>query len=165
MDVQTLINFLGALGLGGLLGSLILKLIEGRMKKGEIVFASLHAKRAEIIAELYRKLLTVRQAYAESTIEEEVPGVIPSIAERLSTASEAAHDFEEFFTRHRIYFGKSLQQDVQEVCDALDDLSFDLAEIQGLKAREFEKAAEKLDKEIAPVAQNIEEQFQRMLGI
>lgn len=161
--LQLLLNFIGAIGVGGFLGSLVTLFIGAKLRKQEIIFSTLHAKRADIIAELYKFLVKAKNAFAIAATKEE-DTLLPSVDKRVRDALNAVLDFSDFYNEHRIYFNESLTLAIDAFIQPFEDVFYDLAEVKGTKSRDFEAAQEKLNLLVQPLSTKIQNEFQRMIG-
>jgi hypothetical protein len=73
----------------------------------ETTFAKLHEKRAEVIAELYAKLVIVHSAMQDLLNPLEMDGEA-NRERKEKTAAEAGNDFSSYYSRHRIFFEEQL---------------------------------------------------------
>lgn len=161
ISIETTLAILGTLGIGGVIGSWVTFVLN----KNQFKFERLHEKRAEVIAELHKKLLKVQSTFGFSTLEEKYADVIPPIDQRLTDASDASAELSQFFSENRIYFEHSMEQEIEKISKVTSDLYFDLAKIKDLKPRDFEGAGARLKTELIPLIKKIEAQFKEIIGI
>lgn len=161
ISVETTLAILGTLGIGGILGSFVTLVLN----KNQFKFERLHEKRAEVISELYKKLLKVQSAFGIAAFEEKYEDIVGPIDQRLKAADVASSEFSQFFSENRIYFDHSMEDDIEKVSKMMGDLYFDLAEIKDLKPRDFKGAADRLKTELIPLVKKIEIKFRDIMGI
>jgi len=136
----------------------------------ETTFAKLHAKRAEIIDELYRKLSELHTAIQKLLFPHE-PDEGAGRQQREQETSDAAIAFARYFDHHQIYLEEPL-------CLLLENFHHDVikawiihrectGESKGGMAlpREREEAWQHLVQQVPPIRKEIEGTFRTLLGI
>ena len=135
----------------------------------ETTFAKLHGKRAEVIAELYARLVAAHGAmqvmlYPIMHGKEEVE------ERHRKEAQDATTLFLEYFTAHQIYLEESL-------CELLRTFARDInrsylvhinnlqARLDGMDSKENMQGWQHLDSQIPPIRKEIEATFRKILGL
>lgn len=157
---ETVLAIFGTLGVGGLFGSFITYILNKR----EYKFQMLHEKRIEVIVELYKKIVDAELAMGTATIETKAE-FLGTPQERLSKASDITHEMTMYYFKNRIYLEESLAEEIKKFDLELGHVYFDLAEIEGVKNRNFEQAQEKMNKVIRPMKKSLERKLQDILGV
>jgi hypothetical protein len=85
----------------------------------ETTFEKLHAKRVEVIAELYRHIVTVQGAMQDLMSPLQLAGAKEE--DKFVAASTAGRAFVQFFEIHKIYFSEELCSTLQAFSDKLWD--------------------------------------------
>lgn len=130
----------------------------------ETRFARLHERRAEVVAELYRRLVNVESAYTSLTedavYESGHPATSYPTQESQKATSEVTYDFFKYFTENRIYFDEALCKNIDELIEKLDA-------IWETRIHEFDypKAWQITKDDIPPIRKKIEKRFREMLGV
>ena len=136
-------------------------------------YQSLHIKRAEVIAELYRFLVQAERA-AISLANPVQLGGEPSFSEKRAEAYKSGKTLHDFFEQNRIYFKQEICERVSSFIDGLYNalnkfnIVIDSLENQrgGLERLEYwQKVWEKLTKELPPIKAEIEKEFREILGL
>lgn len=132
----------------------------------ETTFAKLHGKRAEVIAELYVKLVAVHDAMKSLIGHTE----LDNEPQRDKKAVAAAHEFFRYYEIHQIYLEESL-------CELLVKFDHDILLAWGayndnppvgkvgLVGREMMASWQQLDRQIPPIRREIERTFRKVLGL
>lgn len=131
----------------------------------QTTFARLHEKRADIIAELYAKLVAVHRAMVIMVDQDEFDGKVSR------KATKAGSAFHYYYDVHQIYFDKPLCELLESfdrnVVDALVvhyTNPTDGEEGQDRRARRKD-ALQQLVKQVAPIRKEIEGTFRKLLGL
>lgn len=136
-------------------------------------YQSLHTKRAEIIAELYRLLVQAEQDATSLARPFQASGE-PSQEEKNKQAFQSGKSLYDFFEKNRIYFRQDscerISIFIQGLYRSLVDFSpvlHSLSEVSGGKDRteDWIKVWEKLTKELPPIKADIEREFREILGL
>jgi hypothetical protein len=85
----------------------------------ETVFAKLHAKRAEVIQELYGRLVAVSRAMNDFMSPLQIGGG-PSREEKKTAAADAANAFLDYYLTNEIYFDEGLCDKLQSFAKLKD---------------------------------------------
>jgi len=136
--------------------------------------AILHARRAEIIAELY-KLLVEFVGSAESYASLLEWNGEPDKNSKQNILADCATDFRKYFVVNRIYFSKDLCAEIDklwsESMGPIKKYSFwrareERSEKDSERAMEaWDKAAETMDQNVPSLLKKIEDEFRTLLGV
>jgi DNA-directed RNA polymerase subunit F len=138
----------------------------------QITFGKLHEKRAEIIADLYAKIVALQNSV--EVFVRNVIGVTPKKnEENLKTIWKAADSFKDCYRKNKIYFS-------EDVCELIEDLNTNLSspvselsmhlEMLGnsdqieLVYQAWEKAEQKISDKAEIIRREIETEFRKILG-
>jgi hypothetical protein len=136
-------------------------------------FANLHAKRAEVIAELYNRLVQAERDVNLMASPFEFSGE-PSHEEKFTKAHSSGKSLFEYFECNRIYFSRSLCDRVANFTQELHSAIANFREVVRIehggvggkeKLENWEKAWKKINQDIPPIKSEIEGEFRKMLGI
>lgn len=138
-------------------------------------YQSLHTKRAEIIAELYRLLVQAEQDAASLARPIQFSGE-PSQEEKNAQAFQSGKSLYEFFEKNRIYFKqdsceriagfiRGLYNSLVEFRPVLQSLSESDYHRKGVDTDNWFKVWKKLTDELLPIKADIEEEFRGILGL
>jgi len=129
-------------------------------------FASLHARRAEVIAELYSALADAEEAAVSMVRPLQMAGEAPQ-EEKRKPAYERAQALQPHINKNRIYFSESLCKLLDEYLktlhSALIDFDAHLMMDKGELAA-WMKSWERLTEAVPPIKAQIESDFRRLLG-
>ena len=148
-------------------------------QENQIRFSKLHGDRAEVIVNLFKKLVKMDQSF-RAYMGPIIVGGAPDKPTRQETAINAANDFLKFFFDNEIYFDNALCETIKEINQlyldawygynvyddeaALRDAQFD-KEFRKERSEAFKKAWEIIEKKIPTVKKNLEDQFRKLLGV
>lgn len=127
----------------------------------QTTFAKLHEKRAEVIADLYSKLVAVHVAMHVLVSPQEWEPGPDRQKQREKDASDAAVAFTRYFNAHQIYFEETL-------CDLINKLNNELFKVYSLilqNPKSGKDAWVHLEKEVPPIRKEIEGTFRKLLGL
>jgi hypothetical protein len=135
-------------------------------------FARLHEKRAEVIAELYARLVRAERSFAHmlDPIPTELTGKPRD--ERIKIAAETVNDFFSYFEEHRLFLYPELCVEMNQLAQEFREIYFPFMTAQSFPSNprdasvheSWSKGIDKLNKEIPNLRQNIENRFREMLG-
>ncbi|MBC8277626.1 MAG: hypothetical protein H8E46_05295 [FCB group bacterium] len=147
----------------------------------ETKFNTLHEKRAELVADLYTKLCTVRDAASNVFLFFEEPILRKNYTDKfLGEFSSAISAFTSHFEKHRIYFNEETCSTIDDMISKIDkpirkisefqlssigadiDDSIDNNELEKI-LREAQKAI--LDYDLSIALSSIEKEFRELLGV
>jgi len=130
-------------------------------KQQEIKFSSLHAQRAQIIAELYERMNKAKLAYGKLS---SYPGAVPLNAEQKEKKKEFSsnavalfHALKEFGDSKRIYFPPELHVKLNELCTKMLNGNW--------ASNQSEESFKTISLEVEDVLKSIEEDFRKLLGV
>ena len=136
----------------------------------ETTFAKLHAKRVEVIEELYRHIVKVKASMNDLMSPLQLSGG-PTEDEKLIAANTAGRKFVEYYEEHKIYFSEELCRTLQAFSDELWHAwitfgTFGKDEYGVAKERRATRfdAWKKLNGEVATHKADIENAFRLLLG-
>lgn len=130
----------------------------------ETTFAKLHERRAEVISELYVKLVKVHEA----TIELVLPFPAENTLERKrheTATTEAAMEFSQYFNRHRIYFDQNLCTQLQNFDRDIQSALIAHLHPSDATVGKWVEPWECLEQKIPALRANIENRFRQLLGL
>jgi hypothetical protein len=135
----------------------------------EVRFARLHERRAQVVAEIYSRLIDALTAVGDYVRY----GIAPGREQRAKESENALKRFKSFFDANRIYLEET-------VCIQLDDFykntfgpatSFDISIVQaGLTDRQSifdarRESLKQLDEKAVPIRKALEGEFRNILGV
>jgi hypothetical protein len=142
--------------------------------ENEIMFERLHQKRANIIADLYSKLVISVQSVESFLAPFEYSGA-PTKNEKYKKTVNDLINFINFFERNRIYFSENLCILIDDFIHKTKDPTFEFASYLNLAEADAEDRKEKLkvwsktwksvDSIIKPAKEIIEKEFRSILGV
>jgi hypothetical protein len=150
------------------------------MEKRLTRFSSLHEKRAEVIAELYRLLVEMKSSLswaafavsprAEEWTEEEIQRTV-------NAADQSIDAFQHYFERHRIHLPESLVEKIERFCaqtlaTSIGILATDIGRtsasqhefIQQEYHRVLDDISQEVMEQIPSLIEDIEKEFRGLLG-
>ena len=152
----------------------------GRASQEYIIkFSSLHAQRAEIIKNLYEKLISTQRAM-HSILKQFQDVSDSSPQDKIKTFVDIFNEFYQFYLKRRIYFSKRLCKKIEDLAFTLRDIHIDITtypvdlkniEYQVnpdlLKERKdfWEQSRDNFDKKAESLAEDIECDFRKLLGV
>ena len=152
----------------------------GRTSQEYIIkFSSLHAQRGDIVRDLYEKFISTQRAM-HSILKQFQFASEPPLTDKIKSFVENFDTFYQFYLKRRIYFSKS-------VCNKIEDLTFTLRDIHIdintypvdldnveyevnpdlLEKRQeyWEQAQKSFNKKAESLAEDIESEFRKLLGV
>lgn len=139
----------------------------------ETRFAKAHERRAEVIPELYSKLVDAQSAFGSYAAELEFSNE-PSKEEKAKTAAAAYDCLWTAFRHNRLFIEES-------ICRVIDDLLRDMREVFHLMANEakvslglrpqrenvdyWDKADDIMRKKVPPILKALEGKFRKIVGV
>ncbi len=140
----------------------------------EIRFRSIHERQARVLAETYARLYEVHKAVSSYVAILEWSGE-PSKDEKLKIVVEAYEKFRTFFFPRKIFLPKAVGDRTMELANKFADIANTFTHGQRRekmarppKAEEedhWSKSFEMMSKEIPPLLNQLEEEFQKLLGV
>jgi len=135
----------------------------------ETRFSIVQERRAEVIANLYGYLAKARRLMAQLT---SIIQINPEpLLEKKKRAADACNVADEYFNEHRIYLSRETSAKVEEVLELLKSafIDFDTAqngdEYKADPSGFWRKAYSQVKNELPPLLEEMEVQFQEILGI
>lgn len=137
----------------------------------EVRLLKLHEKRAEVIAELYSKLSDTHRVLLSLVNPVQFSGEA-SFEQKAAEADRSAAEFKRYFNEKRIYFEKSLCDEIGRFIQTLEESSrkFSYARPGG-PGEKYEKSVDiwqqawdNLTKDANNIRQKIEDEFRMLLG-
>jgi hypothetical protein len=137
----------------------------------QVQFASLHAKIAETVAELYARIVRIRRAVADYVKVMESSNE-PSKEERRKVVAAAFGDFHDYYGPHRLY----LQEESIKIIDEFDRTLFDtvndfmwqvefpLSKGERHDVKAWGNAHRTIADTVPMLLRNLEEEFRKLLG-
>jgi hypothetical protein len=149
-------------------------------QKSQTEFSHLHAERANVIKELYLKLIELHAATHIFT--RTIHGVFEDAEkeenERIERATTAFHDFKNFYLPNKLYFDKKTVAQLDVILSEFWTSADEFARTQNLfkqglvnqvnyKAHigQMNKISEKVAKEFPAMIEKIEDEFRAILGV
>jgi len=135
----------------------------------ETTFAKLHEKRAEIIAELYSRLLKFQRSVG--ALLNPVSAHSPNLQQREQRAVDAGNLFLEYYSQNRIYFDESLCSQLNDFLEIMSNahLAHALYPVTDPNPTEsWEercKAWDTLNGQAPAIRREIERSFRQLLGL
>jgi hypothetical protein len=131
----------------------------------ETRFAGLHERRAEVIAELYKRLARMHQRF-DSYLSPLQVGDEDAHSEKGKEAATCANDFFDYFNESRIYLDGPLCAEIAElgvkVRRAWVDFNVPPDQRRGLR---WLDVWNKFGEDVPPLLRRIEKRFREMLGV
>jgi len=132
----------------------------------ETRFAKLHEKRAEVIAELYKRLVRAMNSIRYMAEATQDPEKQPFKEQLTKDGAKHGSEFWTYFDEHRIYFNRDL-------CEKLDKIrvEFEMVYIWDLTSggpddiKTWIKIWDKMHIRIPEIRKDIENTFRKMLGV
>ncbi len=157
---------------------LLRKQLEQTALEHQVRFTKLHEKRAEVIAELYKRLVQAERSINSlidnlSLIKDLQSGQKELILEEdEKTARESGQQFSDYFDENQVYLDERLCIQIEKFNFGLKKIyiSFLRDKIRGREGDQGETQEPEVDwgalkKNIPPIRTEIEQQFRKMLGV
>jgi hypothetical protein len=132
----------------------------------ETRFSRLHADRATVIAELYKRLAKAESTFTDFIRPIQFAGEEPHEG-RAKAAAACTNELFTYFDENRVYFDQELAQSFEKLQDEFRR-TWSTFSFQGMKpasGKEWWEAWEKWTQSIPPIRRKIEEHFRKMLGV
>jgi hypothetical protein len=144
--------------------------LERESLRFKIRFENLHAKRAEIIAEFYRKLVSAEIAFNRLMAPFQAAGSDENDNKR--HAADRAQDMQTFFFENRIYFDEGLADSVDKLMDKFRKIFIDFDTVLIKKnvtkedyVKDWHKVWKEVQGSIPADKKKLESAFRTLLGI
>lgn len=146
----------------------------------QIQFSHLHLERANVIKDLYEKLVELHSATVifTRTMHGVVNDAEKEAEDRINRVSQAFHDFKNFYIPKKLYFSKTVVAQLDEIMVEYWSKADDFARTQQLfKSRSLSKEAyehslkelntisDVVAKEFPAMIEQIEDEFRNILGV
>jgi len=135
-------------------------------------FTKLHERRAEVIAELYKRLVRTRRSFERLTMPYFIVGVRtreePSVEEKHQEVVKNTEEFVEYSIENRIYFTSNVCAKLDELRDEFVRASWELPSPvtdANQCAERYKAVWLKVKGEFMKIEEDIEEEFQLILGV
>ena len=140
--------------------------------KYRITYERLHAERAEVIKNVYKKIVNTYDAFHDYIKPLRLAGE-PTQAEHHKIAGETFNNFSYYYRENRIFFAEPIACRIDAILNLFMEIynQFEMSKI--LKedvstyagVQEWNKAFERLKNEVPPIKSEIEKEFRNMIGI
>jgi len=131
----------------------------------QIRFSKLHEKRAEIIAELYRRLNNFHWAVCAFLRDFHTT---KNDKKEFKKLDDKSYEFTDYFHNHRIYFNENICSKINELVDALYSAYVPLESRDSndkyLK-EDWNNCAEIVQKQYPKIKESLESDFRKILGV
>ncbi len=131
-------------------------------------FSLVHEKRAEVIANLYSRLMKARRLMAQLTAV--IQWGDQSLTEKKKRAADACNDANDYFNEHRIYLNNGTGAKVEAILEKMNSafIDFDTAQ-PGTEYRPdpsglWMQANKQIKDEFPPLLEELENQFCQVLA-
>lgn len=146
----------------------------------QVQFAELHAKRSEIIAELYKYLTELNASMLNLTAR--IHGVVQDAEKeeqkRIERANKAYIEFYNYYYPHRIFFSQIIASKLDKIQAFVWDKAWDFNYIKGQIGSgqldpsswksfsdDLKKISKEVHKEIPDALKDLEDEFRELLGV
>ncbi len=133
----------------------------------EIRFRSIHEKQAEILAETYSLLYQLQEVVASYVAISESSGE-PTKKEKLKIVADASENFRTYFYPRKIFFPYATGESTSALANKLTEITnvFAIGQIiQDGTVAYWGKTNKLIKEEIPPLLNQLEQEFQRLLGV
>lgn len=138
--------------------------------KQQIQFSTLHSKRAEVIEELYKRIVAAEKDFYSLTSIVEFEGE-PSREEKAQQAHKSGLALQTYMNDYRIYFGKELGESFNKYSEGLFEVfaKFQLSSQEpvgsDLKYKNWTESYKQLADHVSSIKQRIEDDFRKLIGV
>jgi hypothetical protein len=151
-----------------------------KLNEFNIQFSKLHQDRAEVVKELYYKIVELQSAMTVFTrrIHPIIEDAEKEKQERIDRVNKALMDFVNFYMPNRIYFDKELAEKLDNLSNEYRSKGWDFAHMSrylsesGMSRELYEEYSKKTSEisgivkdEFPKVIQELEEEFRTLLGV
>jgi hypothetical protein len=132
----------------------------------QVRFSKLHEKRAEVIGELYARLIEVEKGYGRFVLVDGYERDAEKQGEARHKTDDAMYEMSLFIEKHRIYFPAGVWDNAIHV-GVYGEVGGTYATPETARERReaFRKATEALQKEIPAARTALEDEFRKLLGV
>ncbi|MGL6127068.1 hypothetical protein [Chryseobacterium artocarpi] len=154
--------------------------LDTKLNEFNVRFSKLHEERANVIKELYERLVKLHSATVTLTrrIHPIIEDAEKEEKQRLENVNNALNEFNKFYLVNKIYFDKELSDRLDKVAHEYWSKNWDYATIlrmfrEGQVSGDFykkmvedsQKITEAVDKDITKSLEDLENEFRRVLGV
>jgi len=147
--------------------------IEKSAFEHQIIFSKLHDKHAEIIAELYSKIVNLHKA-TNLFVKMLLAVTEEQRKENLEKLWTAVDDFREYFDKNKIFFKDKTCQKVEQLNDSMSEPVSKLVMHLEMSAQNndvepvfnaWEKAEQQIEEIVSVIKKDLEDEFREILGV
>jgi|Deesub1362A_J573_1020465.scaffolds.fasta_scaffold02881_5 hypothetical protein len=147
--------------------------LEKEVLRYKTQFEALHAERAQVIKEVYKRIVRTQDAF-ESLIRPLQLAGEPSLEEKAKRVASEFNNLSEFFKENRLYFEEQLAQEIDKLLEKFYEIWIKWGEVRDLKEggertsevlKRWRETWEKIKEEIPPIKKSIEQKFRDIVGI
>jgi hypothetical protein len=144
--------------------------LEKELIKHRTKFEILHAERANVIKEVYRKIVKTQRAF-ESLIKPMQLAGEPTEKEKTKILAYEFNGLASYYTENRLFFNEALAQEIDKLLQKFIEIwnqwgyMKDLQQIGQPNVKEWSKAWDRVKDEIPPIQKAIEDKFRDIIGI
>ncbi|SDG82248.1 hypothetical protein [Psychroflexus sediminis] len=151
-----------------------------KLNEFNIQFSKLHQDRAEVIRQLYHKIIELQSAMTVFT--RKVHPIIKSAEkekkERLDRVNKAIHNFVNYYMPNKIYFDKDLAKKLDNLSNEYRTKGWDFAQMSShlseykmakgsydIYQKKLDKISDIVIKEFPKIIEELEDEFRTILGV
>jgi len=144
--------------------------LQKELIKHRTKFEILHAERANVIKEVYRKIVKTQRAF-ESLIKPLQLAGEPTEEEKTKILADEFNSLASYYRENRLFFNEALAQEIDKLLQKFIEIwnqweyTKDLQQIGQPNVNEWSKAWDKVKDEIPPIQKAIENRFRDTIGI
>ena len=147
--------------------------LERENTKFRITYEKLHAERAEVIKEIYRKISKTYNALESVIAPMQLAGEKPMeeiMVDKRIHFMDTANNFLEYFQENKIFFNKDLVNDIDKLDGGFRTVwkKWSFSQINGRgrqNVEEWNKAWDQLKTDVSQTKSEIENKFRKLIGI
>ncbi|MDO6473095.1 hypothetical protein [Maribacter sp. 1_MG-2023] len=151
-----------------------------KLNEFNIQFSKLHQDRAEVVKELYHKLIELQAAMTDFTrrMHAVIEDAEKEKEERITRVNKGLIDFVNYYLPNRIYFDKDLAEKLDNLANEYRNKGWDFAQMSsylsesGMTRELYEEYSNKTKEisqfvkdEFPKVIEDLEEEFRTLLGV
>ncbi|MCK5123352.1 MAG: hypothetical protein KAQ87_04380 [Candidatus Pacebacteria bacterium] len=136
----------------------------------KIRYEKLHSERAEIIKEVYKKIIGTYKSFHSLMCPLQLAGE-PTEEEEIKLAVKEINELVDYYEENRIFFEEELAKEIDKLLRKFREswnqfnYSKDLKDGNGRDAKEWNKAWKQISEDVPVVKQLIEKRFRSIIGI
>ncbi|MDP2037812.1 MAG: hypothetical protein Q8L04_10550 [Ignavibacteria bacterium] len=136
--------------------------VKSTYEKTLVKFSTFHKNQADVIANLYKHLVTALDDAFQLTTPND---------ERLKRANKSSSEFISYYKLHRIYLEPHIKEQIESILIIMGEsyIDFETSRIEGLERREkseyLKSAYNKINKEALPILEELENKFRELLSV